>query len=1795
MADEDCVVVGGRANFGMDKTRKSKEKDQPVVKRPRGRPRKPRNNTIETAIVLSDSDDDDARSTPAPAPSGLAQKRPQNNIESPAKAPASKRRAPPERQAELVAHTAQPANNNAAPKGPPMGYCTTAPKASPIMAPSIGPGFSPGFGFAPAPGQVQAYPHGQYMAVPMSIPPNAPSATGFAPVPGRVQTPHGLPMSIPPSTSSPAGFAVGPGFGPVPRQVQAPPHGQGNVGPHQVPNQMPSPPDRNLLAEIERLNQQLFSEREFRDEAEARVRQLCNQLEEKEEQWNARMKSEMEGLKSQIEHLRNLNEQLRNSRDELVVRIKTDEAANNEPQAQPAQPSDDNNNPDVVAQQAAEITRLKEVEVILGHELAEANEKIAELTRLVDQFTVEGVEPKRGKSDNQSATGDANTEKALEQANQELQETKDRITELEAELENTRAELIRVESQLSAANAVQIATDNHLAEAEANVASLSEQLKAKDQQLQQTEEALADMKRALGEAKVQLDKAKSSISAPAQDANNDALEADQSNLVQEKQTLEQERQALENELKNLRAEVDELNVTLSMLQETNETLAAAAEDRDMLKERLAEARKTLEDLETNSDPEIDQSNLVKEKRALEDELNNLRAKVDELTLALSTLQEANNRLASAANDRDEVEKRLAAATNDRQMLEERLADAIRRLESLQKQNDELEVSFKLVCGDNEALEDRLVEQSDELSALANTSERLRNSLRDALSHVEQLKGEVAEHSQTATLLEQEKQNIIMRLQVAFDRASKWRAKFDILKRHYDNLKLEQQLTVKVVELNEERAGSLLSIKREQTVDTARLLLVLPQRSPAGISSSAGASSANAREQTVDLNRVSTTIEHRPSVPVNWTSANRPARFTTPPRAPEQTVQVVRSSTLPPQPRPAVILKPTPANIISHLQEPARVQDVIPPQTPAIPKHTPADDIPQPEEPPRLQDVLATIKASIASLEESLPTNHAALDRGTSTIAQVTHSTSIKQQEIHQLEYQVPAVRKNKDRTSFTNKLAGELEELRRFDGQLKDLKSKHEKWEAEEKERDQTIQKLRNELGRVTNREGVDASGIDLAATTSRSSTSMQPIGISSGRSQAFIPTPYMPPHIPQPDGSHARNGSRSGSTTDTTFLLATTVPNLTSRLTALAKASADLRAKRASQYQELKRACDLVEDAIWDADVVLSAVRDSPVRGEGKRGSPNNRKKKGKGGSKSPFRKDGGAESGSQVAAKAVGDEVPMASQQIVASSGNQAVAKAAGDEAPSGSQGSAKGVGDEVPTARQQGVVVEGESQVAAKGVGDQAPTASQESIMTSGNQVAAKGADNQGPAASQQSVVSSGSQPVEKGADNEAPKPSHKTVVVYSSTLVPKQDGTSGRMTPDPPAAVMLPDVLPSPIMVDLIEDDNPAVTAAIQDVARELAEAQERAAAYRRQQQYYNQQAQRQQRYYPLFREQPGPNFWGKSLPPRHNSVPGAAPSNPIPISADYYRPRPLPVNTAVFDKTDVNEPSTSAQAPLPLSQTTAIRGSRYYDGVAEPETPPAPTPRAVAVEEPSPDVSRASSPGPVASDLDDVFGPLSITNQEDEIIIPSTLPSVPVQAPRPVRPFQRPPHWVNRISTTPTPMGRDHGAPAPVLALPHGPDNGENDDANQTAGHDASHQLSDPGAENLYRTTNEVGDNHPEQSRLAAELDTAVPTTFSTHQYYAGGEKVGDCIVVRPLPSNNNDNNTIDCAIDPRLQDLSTTTTANPNQHGGAGVGNVAAAQPKANGHAPHHSWDNRMNRGKENETGKKGRASSCGL
>ena len=63
---------------------------QPVVKRPRGRPRKPRNNTVDTAILLSDSDgeDDDAANKQV---SQKDKKRSWSKVESPTPSPALKR------------------------------------------------------------------------------------------------------------------------------------------------------------------------------------------------------------------------------------------------------------------------------------------------------------------------------------------------------------------------------------------------------------------------------------------------------------------------------------------------------------------------------------------------------------------------------------------------------------------------------------------------------------------------------------------------------------------------------------------------------------------------------------------------------------------------------------------------------------------------------------------------------------------------------------------------------------------------------------------------------------------------------------------------------------------------------------------------------------------------------------------------------------------------------------------------------------------------------------------------------------------------------------------------------------------------------------------------------------------------------------------------------------------------------------------------------------------------------------------------------------------------------------------------------------------------------------------------------------------------------------------------------------------------------------------------------------------------------------------------------------------------
>ncbi|SPQ25696.1 8aa72ca3-fe27-4355-aefb-5b314c9fd8e0 [Thermothielavioides terrestris] len=72
---------------------KAQSQPAPPVKRPRGRPRKPRNNTVDTAIVLSDSESegDDAAEPQTPSE---ARKRALAKVESPAPAPNPKRGTP---------------------------------------------------------------------------------------------------------------------------------------------------------------------------------------------------------------------------------------------------------------------------------------------------------------------------------------------------------------------------------------------------------------------------------------------------------------------------------------------------------------------------------------------------------------------------------------------------------------------------------------------------------------------------------------------------------------------------------------------------------------------------------------------------------------------------------------------------------------------------------------------------------------------------------------------------------------------------------------------------------------------------------------------------------------------------------------------------------------------------------------------------------------------------------------------------------------------------------------------------------------------------------------------------------------------------------------------------------------------------------------------------------------------------------------------------------------------------------------------------------------------------------------------------------------------------------------------------------------------------------------------------------------------------------------------------------------------------------------------------------------------
>ncbi|KAK3290989.1 uncharacterized protein B0H64DRAFT_367824 [Chaetomium fimeti] len=101
---ESCIVVAHRRSprsksanipkkttIPMRPATRGRPRGQPQpVKRPRGRPRKPRNNTAETAIILSDSDSEGEGSEPP----RKDKKRPITKLESPSSAPDPKRPAP---------------------------------------------------------------------------------------------------------------------------------------------------------------------------------------------------------------------------------------------------------------------------------------------------------------------------------------------------------------------------------------------------------------------------------------------------------------------------------------------------------------------------------------------------------------------------------------------------------------------------------------------------------------------------------------------------------------------------------------------------------------------------------------------------------------------------------------------------------------------------------------------------------------------------------------------------------------------------------------------------------------------------------------------------------------------------------------------------------------------------------------------------------------------------------------------------------------------------------------------------------------------------------------------------------------------------------------------------------------------------------------------------------------------------------------------------------------------------------------------------------------------------------------------------------------------------------------------------------------------------------------------------------------------------------------------------------------------------------------------------------------------
>ncbi|KAH6614489.1 hypothetical protein B0J18DRAFT_485454 [Chaetomium sp. MPI-SDFR-AT-0129] len=482
-----------------------------------------------------------------------------------------------------------------------------------------------------------------------------------------------------------------------------------------------------MPADIETLQQQLASERRLRSEAEARARELQTIMDDQDASWAASLAAQSMPLQLEMERLTAEKKDLEASCKDLQERLNTalsnkpgNDVASGHEASNPARDREQSGHVEMVDHGTItedgtdEIGRLRDVATSQAKDLAEAYNKVASLTKELEELTAQRNKTTETIREHEAriqllsdelvkartaAPDNTNTHHTVADLQTQLDAAIISRTQAEEELQAMQARWIETKNTLSVRDEQLAELENRCKDAEEKVRQglvamaakrkdTADILRMKEEQLARSEEILEKVNRDLALVQDQL---------AAAEQGNAAAETREiiNNLHTERNTLLQESQGRLAEVQGLQKKLEELQETLVAYERQNQQLGVHAADQEGLNQQKLAAYhsmiSTLQHEKQQSETTVSQ---------LQNELQNVR-----------TLLEEQKRIASSLHMDQHRWTAISRATDHKLINLQRDTDHYREAVSrLQRENDALRAEYTNVVRKAKARESEMRQQ-----------------------------------------------------------------------------------------------------------------------------------------------------------------------------------------------------------------------------------------------------------------------------------------------------------------------------------------------------------------------------------------------------------------------------------------------------------------------------------------------------------------------------------------------------------------------------------------------------------------------------------------------------------------------------------------------------------------------------------------------------------------------------------------------------------------------------------------------------------------------------------------------------------------------------------------------------------------------------------------------------------------------------------------------------------------------------------------------------------------------------